>query len=286
VFDHARVQGIRRIDPLTSSSVRRMRITVLGKSPAWQDAGGACSGYLIEEAGTTVLLDCGSGVFGKLRARCDYTEVDAVVLSHMHADHFVDLIPYSYALLLTPRQQPVPVAGHPGTDEPARPRLYAPPGATQVFRNVVGSWGDGGLVEQAFALEEYAPPSAVEVGPLAFHFAEVPHFILTHAVEVSSPTGGRFTFGADCRPCEELVEFARDTDLLLVEATLPRPERTGIRGHMTPAEAGDHARRAGARRVVLTHISDELDPEWARNEASTAFAGPVEVAREGDVFEV
>ena len=106
-----------------------MRITVLGKSPAWQDAGGACSGYLVQEGETTVLLDCGGGVFGKLREHIDYTDVDAVVISHVHADHFIDLVPYSYALLLTPRQQPVPVAGHPGTDDPARPRLIVPPGA-------------------------------------------------------------------------------------------------------------------------------------------------------------
>jgi ribonuclease BN (tRNA processing enzyme) len=59
-----------------------------------------------------------------------------------------------------------------------------------------------------------------------------------------------------------------------------------VRGHLTPAEAGDHARRAGARRVVLTHISDELDQEWAREQASEAFGGPVEVAREGAVYEV
>jgi ribonuclease BN (tRNA processing enzyme) len=203
----------------------------------------------------------------------------------MHADHFIDLIPYSYALLLTPRQQPVPVAGHPGTDEPARPRLISPPGATRVFREVVGAWGDGELVEQAFELAEFDPRTEVEVGPLAFRFAEVPHFILTHAVEVAAG-GARFTFGADCRPCDELVEFARETDLLFVEATLPRPERTGIRGHLTPSEAGEHARRAGARRAVLTHISDELDLEWARDQASTAFGGPVEVAREGDVFEL
>jgi ribonuclease BN (tRNA processing enzyme) len=71
-----------------------------------------------------------------------------------------------------------------------------------------------------------------------------------------------------------------------VEATLPRPERTGIRGHMTPGEAGDHARRAGAGHVVLTHISDELDPDWARREGSEAFGGPVEMAREGAVYEV
>jgi ribonuclease BN (tRNA processing enzyme) len=263
-----------------------MRITVLGKSPAWQDAGGACSGYLVEDAGTTLLLDCGNGVFGKLRSHCDYTDVDAVVITHTHADHFIDLIPYSYGLLLTPRQQPVPVAGHPGTADPARPRLIAPPGATRTFRDVVGSWGDEELIERAFRIEEYHRESRIAIGPLTATFAEVPHFILTHAVDLSSTGGGRFTFGADCRPCEELVEFARATDLLLIEATLPRPERTGIRGHLTAAEAGDHARRAGARRAVLTHISDELDRELALEQASEAFGAPVEIAREGDVFEV
>jgi ribonuclease BN (tRNA processing enzyme) len=94
------------------------------------------------------------------------------------------------------------------------------------------------------------------------------------------------TVGAECRPNDELIEIARDTDLLLVEATLPRPERTGIRGHMTPGEAGDHARRAGAKRVVLTHISDELDEDWAREEGSKAFGGDLDVAREGAVYEV
>ncbi len=75
-----------------------MRITVLGKSPSWQDAGGACSGYLVEDGGTRLLLDCGNGVFSKLRQRVDYTELDAVLISHLHADHFLDLVPYSYAL--------------------------------------------------------------------------------------------------------------------------------------------------------------------------------------------
>jgi ribonuclease BN (tRNA processing enzyme) len=262
-----------------------MRITVLGKSPAWQDAGGACSGYLVQEGETTLLLDCGGGVFGKLREHIDYTEVDAVLISHVHADHFIDLVPYAYALLLTPRQQPVPVAGHPGTSDPARPRLIVPPGARETFRTVVGAWGHDGLIEDAFAVEDYDRDSTVTVGPLTATFAEVPHFILTHAVNLVSGAG-RFTFGADCRPCEELVDVARDTDLLFVEATLPRPERTGIRGHLTPEEAGDHARRAGARRVVLTHISDELDAEWAREEGSRAFGAPVEIARAGDVFEL
>ena len=97
-----------------------MRITVLGKSPAWQDAGGACSGYLIEQDGFALLLDCGNGVFSKLRRFRDYVDVGAVIVSHLHADHFLDLVPFAYALTYAPRQQPVPVAGWPGTGRPAR----------------------------------------------------------------------------------------------------------------------------------------------------------------------
>src|SRR3954447_21431900 len=116
-----------------------MRMTVLGKSPAWADADGACSGYLVEDGDTRVLLDCGNGVFGKLRKFIDYCAVDAVVLSHLHADHFLDIVPFAYALLYAPRQHPVPVDHWPGTDSPARPVLHAPEGAGEVFKRVTGA---------------------------------------------------------------------------------------------------------------------------------------------------
>jgi ribonuclease BN (tRNA processing enzyme) len=265
-----------------------MRVTVLGKSPSWQDAGGACSGYLVQEGDTTLLLDCGNGVFSKLRRHVDYLDVDAVVISHLHADHMLDLVPYSYALTYAPRQQPVPVHTWPGTDNPARPVLHAPPGARDVFRRVVGAWGNEDLVENAFDLQEYEPDGEVSVGPLRIRFRPVPHYLPTHAVEITSSVNGsgRLTYGADCSPSTELVEFARDTDLLIIEATLPRPERTGMRGHLTPEEAGDHGCRAKVGRLVLTHISDELDELWARGCAEKAFGGPVTVAREGAVYTV
>ena len=263
-----------------------MEITVLGKSPSWQDAGGACSGYLVQEDGYALLLDCGNGVFSKLRCHRDYVDVDAVLVSHLHADHFLDLIPFSYALSYAPRQQPVPVAGWPGTSAPARPELYAPVGATDTFRQIVGCWGNEELIEGAFTLREYQPWDELEAGPLRIRFCEVPHFTLTFAIEVSSEGGGRLTYSADCSPNDELVQFAHGTDLLLIEATLPRPERTGERGHLTPAEAGEHGRRADAKRLVITHYSDELDPEWALAQAAEAFGGPVELAREGAVYTV
>jgi ribonuclease BN (tRNA processing enzyme) len=263
-----------------------VQVTVLGKSPAWQDADGACSGYLVEHSGVRVVLDCGNGVFGKLRRFADYVEIDAVVISHLHADHFLDLVPFSYALKYAPRQQPVAVGGWPGTDTPARPVLHVPEGGRDCFRRVVGAWGSDDLVETAFELREYRPDHVLEVGPLRVRFREVPHFTQTHAVEFAADGAGRLTYGADHSPTDDLIDFARDTDLLLIEATLPRPERDGPRGHMTPAEAGEHGRRAQARRLVLTHISDELDPDWARTEAEREFGGPVELAREGAAYTV
>jgi ribonuclease BN (tRNA processing enzyme) len=254
-----------------------VRVTVLGKSPAWQDAGGACSGYLVEEAGARLLLDCGNGVFAKLRRVCDFAEVDTVLISHLHADHFLDLVPFAYALTYAPRR-----------GQGARPQLHAPAGAAETFRRVVGAWGNEDLIEKAFELREYHPSDRLEAGPLRIRFREVPHFTATHAVEIASRADGghRFTFGADHGPSDALCEFAGGTDLLLIEATLPRAEEAGPRGHLTPAEAGEHGRRAQARRLVLTHFSDLLDEGWARREAEAAFGAPVELAREGAVYEI
>jgi ribonuclease BN (tRNA processing enzyme) len=264
---------------------RTVEVTVLGKSPSWQDVAGACSGYLVQEGDFTLLLDCGNGVFSKLRRHCDYVDVDAVLITHLHADHFLDLVPYSYALSYAPRQQPVPVGGHPGTSNPARPLLYVPQGATQVFRAIVGCWVAEDLIDNAFSIREYGSADELTVGPLRIRFCEVPHFTVTHAVDLAS-NGSRFTFSADCRPNDELVAFAQGTDVLMIEATLPRPERTGVRGHLTAREAGEHGRLAGAGRLIVTHYSDELDPEWARAEAADSYGGPVEMAIEDAVYTV
>lgn len=263
-----------------------MRLTILGKSPAWQDAGGSCSAYLVEHDGSRILIDCGNGAFGKLRSYVDYVDVDAVVISHLHADHYFDLVPFSFALTHAPRQQPVAVPPWPANENPARPALYAPPGAEETFAAVGRLLGFERLILDAFDAREYDPAETLAIGDVSLSFHLVPHFIDAYAINITAPGSGRITYGADCRPCDALIEAARDTDLLLIEATVPRPERTGIRGHLTPAEAGEHAARAGARRTVLTHISDEIDPDWALTEAAAVYDGPLAIAKEGDVYEV
>ena len=252
-----------------------MRITVLGKSPAWQDADGACSGYLVEGGGKVLLLDCGPGVFGKLRAVVEYQAVDAIVITHLHADHILDLVPFASGLRYRP-----------WSGAPPRPRLIAPPGAPEAFASVcTGAGMTADHLELAFDLTVYDPAQALGLGGLAVRFQPVPHYIPANAVELTDGSG-RFTFGADCGPSEELVTFAKDTDLLMLEATLPEPEPPDERGHLTPFEAGEHAERASARRLVLTHFTADLGADWVCAEAARAYAGPVDAAHEGAIYEV
>lgn len=246
-----------------------MRVTIIGKSPSWPDAGGACSGYLVEHGGTRLLLDCGSGVFARLRQVRDYTSVDAVLITHAHPDHVLDLIPYACALTYGPR------AGR------ARPALQLPPGAREVLARVMTAFDGPELLEDAFAVTEYDPAAGLEVGPLRIAFRAVEHFVPTFAVAIDAG-GARFVFGADTGPAPGLAELARGADLLMAEATLTEPRE----GHLTAAQAGRLAASARVGRLVLTHISDELDAAAQQREAEAAFGGPVELAAAGAVYEL
>jgi len=249
-----------------------VELTVLGKSPAWHDAAGASSGYLLRDQDCTLLLDCGAGVFGKLRATCDYTEVDAVLITHLHPDHFFDLVALGCALRYSPRA-PLP-----------RPALHVPPGARDQLRRMSAMWSDPEDFERAFEVSEYDPAGSLAIGSLTVRFVPVPHFIPTFALALTGADGRRFTFGADCRFNDELVEFARDADLVMLEATSAEPWPGPDVGHMTAREAGELARRAGAGRLIVTHFSDEFDRAWVDAEASAGFGAAVELAAEGARF--
>ena len=258
-----------------------MRITVLGKSPSWQDAGGACSGYLIQEGEHALLLDCGNGVFSKLRRFLDYVDVSAVVISHLHADHFLDLVPFSYALTYAPRQQPVAVGGWPGTDKPARPQLFAPVGAGEVFRQIVGCWGQEDLIEHAFELHEYDAPGRADGRPVQPQ--------LLRGAPLHRDVRGRCTLERQpddlqrrLQP-ERRARGVRARDRHAADRGDVAAARSGpaMRGHLTPSEAGDHGRRAGARKLVITHFSDELDADWAADRGARGVRRPGRARRRG-----
>lgn len=241
------------------------------------DAGGAQSGYLIEQDGFTLLLECGGGVFSKLRAMANPASVDAVLISHLHADHLLDLLPFGFAL-----------AYHLRDERPEPPPLLAPPGAASVFATFGEVLGMPDQIAQGFAVSEYDPARELSIGPFTARFCEVPHFIPAWGIELRDAGGDRLVFGADCGPNDAIVELGRDCDLLMLEATDGAGPHTGpaYRGHLTAAEAGELGRRAGARRLLLTHYSDRLDAGELRQVAGDAFGGAVEMAREGDTHAI
>jgi ribonuclease BN (tRNA processing enzyme) len=231
---------------------QRANLTVLGCSPSWQNTGEACSAYLVDAPGTRLLIDCGNGAFARLREHTDYASIDAIAITHTHGDHMLDLLPFAYALLYSPRAL---------KEGLRKPLLLLPPTAHERIRTIFGLIDRPELLDDAYDVQEYEAAAPVQVGSLVLEFTEVPHFVPTHAVSVRTQAGGRFVFGADHRPCDEILDFARGADLLMLEATLLVPETGVVRGHMTSSEAAAIAQAAGVDRLVLTHMSDELPRE-------------------------
>jgi ribonuclease BN (tRNA processing enzyme) len=250
-------------------------LTVLGKSPSWQDRDGACSGYLVELADTLLMLDCGNGVFAKLRAHDSYERVDAVVISHLHADHILDLVPFAYALTYGPGLRS------------SRPQLHAPPGARDALRRLCGAWGSEGLIENAFELREYDPSAELHIGKARLGFQPVPHYVPSNAIEVRADgSPRRLVFGADCGPSDVLASFAEGAELLLIESTLSEEVTGHPAGHLTAAQAGAIGERAGVEQLVLTHFSDQLDSELVRASAEAQFGRAVDLAAIGARYAV
>ena len=262
-----------------------MRVTVLGKSPAWQDAGGACSGYLVQAAGFDLLLDCGNGVFSSCGAR------------RLRGRRRRRGLPpgrrplprpgaVRHALTYAPRQQPVPVPSGPGPTTWPAPPCTCSWARTELFRWVVGAWGDDDLIEQAFPLREYdagdaaRPPGRCGSSSTPFRTSSPLRDRDRHA-----SGGGRFTYGADLAQTDRARRLcARDR-----RASSRRPcggPSARSRAATSRREAGQHACEAGAGRVLITHFSDELGEHWARADAEKAFGGPVEMAREGAIYDV
>jgi ribonuclease BN (tRNA processing enzyme) len=265
-----------------------LRVTVLGAGPSCPNPGGACAGYLFEKGETKLLLDCGPGVLGQLQKYVPYRQLSAVVITHLHPDHFFDLVPFRYGLKYGPYE-----------GEPRRVPLYLPPGGTETLRAVIHPLDPSPtFFSELFQVEEFDPAEKLLVGDLTLRFAPVHHYVPTFAVAVEGrgkgmrgrggdTEMGRVVFSSDTGPCEELVALAKGAALFLCEATLPtREEYPEERGHLSAREAGEMAHRAGVKRLVLTHTWGAFDKAYLIAEARAVFGGPVEVAVEGAVYEV
>jgi len=230
-----------------------MKLVVVGCSPAWHNRGGAQSGYLVEGEGR-LLLDCGPGVLAQLRARNVWPEVDAVVITHFHLDHWGDLIPWTFGALYGPGRAIAPV-----------PELWLPPGGSETLRGFTSKLSADPLF-QAFSVNEYAEGIPFRAAGFEVVATKVLHYdLLTFGLRVSN--GERtLAYSGDSAPSPALVEVARDADLFVCEATLAQPE-PAMRGHLTEQEALAAYRESGAKRLLIVHRPDELPLEEATERA-------------------
>jgi ribonuclease BN (tRNA processing enzyme) len=195
-----------------------MDLIVLGGSAAAPNPGDASAGYLVVSGETSILLDCGSGVASKLRQHRDPRTLSAVVISHLHADHTLDLVALRYTLQYTPPG--------PGTAIP----LYLPPHGQEFLGRLGDVFASGNerpddFWDRTLTLLDYAPHLAsgapLRIGGLALTFAPMQHYIPVWAIRIEEVATGRsLTFSADTGPQAPLADFARGSDLLLCEATL------------------------------------------------------------------
>jgi ribonuclease BN (tRNA processing enzyme) len=223
-----------------------VKVTVVGCSPAWPNPGSAHSGYLVESNGHRLLLDCGPGVLPRLLVHEFWPKLDAIAITHLHMDHWGDLVPWVLAVRYGDR---------PGSPTP---ELWLPPGGIEELLEVAGMLAPRELYEECFQLREHDGRTTFNAGGLEVSPFEVPHYTQeTYALRITD--GERVAaYSADCGPSDAIVEAARNADLFLCEATLSEEGETDLRGHLTVEEATNAATRAGARRLVIIHRPAEL----------------------------
>jgi ribonuclease BN (tRNA processing enzyme) len=241
-----------------------MRLTVLGGCGAWPAAGQACSGYLVEQDGFRLLVDPGYAVLPRLLEQAAAEEVDAVLISHGHADHCADLHPLLRARAL-------------GGGSPPPLPVHALPGAT----SAVLALDRPGMLDRAFALREFAAGDRFEVGPFEVATWLLPHSVPNAGLRLAA-AGRVLAYTGDTGPSPDLADLARDADLFLAEASFPERVPADSARHLSSAlQAGEHATSAGARRLLLTHLLPGTDPHAATGAARRTYRGEVATARGG-----
>jgi ribonuclease BN (tRNA processing enzyme) len=246
-----------------------MHLRVLGCAGGFPAADNPNSGYLLEDGETRIWLDAGTGTFAALQPHADYERLDALVLSHVHADHCADVYPLHVALQY---------------EKNARMRLFGPPGTLASLGGLLDPEGEAKLAE-VFDFQTVDEGAEIALGGVRLTFQRTAHPIHTLAIRAAGQSG-TVVYSADTGPGIDLVPFARGADLFLCEATYQNA-RQGKPVHLTASQAGETAHRAGAGALLLTHLWPTFDAKVSLAEArATAGTIPVHLARPGGVFPV
>ena len=246
-----------------------MDLTIVGCSGSFPGPDSAASCYLVTADEFRLLIDLGNGAFGSLQGFADPGQIDAVLISHLHADHCVDLGAYQVFRKYYPSGALPPIS------------VYGPAGAADRLDRAVAVDG-GHPVSEAFDFVTLAP-GRVEIGPLALTAGYMNHPVETFGFRLEH--GGRvIAYSADTGPTDQLVSLAAGADVLLCEASFTEGPGLPADLHLTPRQAGEHAARAEVGQLVLTHLMPWNDRERAQAEAAASYHGPLSLAAPGQVL--
>jgi len=234
-----------------------MKLTILGKYGPFPAAGGACSGYLLEQDDTRILIDCGSGILSRLQQFCDIRQLKGIVLSHLHYDHMGDMLILRYALEIWKARGlydggPIPVY------LPENPKeVYALIASAPVFKPIVISDG-----------------FKTDIGSISFTFREMTHPVQSFAM-AAEYGGKKLVYTGDTIMNQYLEGFAGGADLLVADAGMLERDKNEKSPHLSAAEVGRIATGAGVKRLILSHAWPDYAEEDIINEAAEGFDNPI-----------
>ena len=247
-----------------------LQLTVLGAGPAWSDRPGSSgAAYLVRHGRTAVLLDLGQGSFPRLVVAIEPADLDAVLISHLHPDHFIDLVPLRHYLAyqVTP---------------PGSVRVVAPDG---LAARIDALHARPGFTEETLACEPY-PTDPFVVGSLEVEARRVRHTADSHAVRIAPPSGPGLVYSGDCGAAADLAPLIRPGDTLLVEVSFGSGPVPPGAMHLDAPAIAELAATTRPGRILLTHIQMGLDREAPVRIVRAAIDGPVQLVEPGDAFDL
>jgi ribonuclease BN (tRNA processing enzyme) len=237
-------------------------VIVLGGSGTFPAPGAACSGYLFRSATTTLWVDAGSGSFANLQRHIHPSEVDAILLSHLHLDHCTDFFSYTYWKRFGPGKTTPPMD------------VYAPGVAPELLGHLAG--GDA-TFEGHVNFKELSAALIQEIGDFELRFCRTRHPVETYAIRALT-NAQTVVYTADTGPSRPVTDFAWGANLLIAEASNQHASRETAELHMSALEAGQMAAQAQVTQLVLTHIVPGLDPRLSIEQARREYRGEIHAA--------
>jgi len=218
-----------------------MKLTILGFSPPYPNPNTATSSYLLKSGKSAILIDCGHGAVSKLLQVEKPDELTAIIISHMHPDHFYDLIPLRNVFFKLKLKR-IP--------------LFLPPGGMKILSNIVKATElPDDYMSDYFLMSEYEPNSVLKIDPLDITFLQTVHPINTYAMSfLEKNSEKKFVFTSDTATFDKLIDFCHNADLIIIECTDAQIPHDVKRWHLSPSEVSDIVNKAQVKKTIITHF--------------------------------